>query len=489
MSRSFALGCILLPLALALPVQTFFAAPASAAAGASASGRPLSTGVSYLKANEPLAFRRVGAAGARLVQTIVRWRDVAPRSEPTTWSPEDPADPHYEWGSLDTWVTNAVAAGLTPVLDVVSAPDWASGCEAGWLAVCRPDPAALADFAVAAARRYSGRFGGLPRVRYWQGLNEPNLSLFFNPQFEAGRPVSPALYRELVNVFYAAVKSVDRSNLVLAAGLGPIGIPGHTIGPLRFARLLLCMRGRRRPRPARRGCEGGVHFDIFDIHPYTTGGPFHRGHADDVEIGDLGKLRRLLRAADQTGRIKGAFGRTPLWITEFSWDSNPPDPGGLPMSILARWTAEALHTAWRAGVSRFFWYSLRDQAPNPDRPFSETLESGLYFRGTTLAEDRPKPHLAAFRFPFVAYSRGRTLRFWGRTPTSGPGRVAIQLRRAGGWRTAATVGADRGGVFRGRVETGRRVVRRGLVRAVYRSERSLPFSLRPVPDFYQPPFG
>ena len=486
MFRSGPLRLAVLVIAIAV-VPTLAACPAAASTRAQA----LVTGVSYVDESAPLAFRGVRRAGARLVQTTVRWGLIAPRTEPAGWNPEDPADPHYDWGSLDQWVRNAVGADLTPLLEVISAPSWAQGCKAegiGPLAVCRPDPSALAAFATAAARRYSGRFGGLPRVRYWQGLNEPNLSLFFGPQFEAGRPVSPGLYRGLINAFYSAVKRVDRSNLVLAAGLGPVGVPGYTIAPLRFARRLLCMRGRGQPRPTRGGCEGGVHFDIFDVHPYTTGGPSHRGRADDVEIADLGKLQRLLRAADRAGRIKGAFRRTPLWATEFSWDSDPPDPGGLPMPILARWTAEALHTAWRVGISHFFWFSLRDQAPNPNRPFSATLESGLYFRGPTLAEDRPKRQLYAFRFPFVAYARAGAIRFWGRTPDSRRGRVAIQLRRGGRWRTAALARADSGGIFTG-AAIGAVRARRGAVRARYRGEASLPFSLRPVPDFHQPPFG
>src|SRR5665811_1828269 len=84
---------------------------------------------------------------------------------------------------------------------------------------------------------------------------EPNLSLYFNPQFRHGRPVSPTLYRRLINAFYAAVKSVSRSNLVLMAGLGPIAVPGLTIGPMRFTRELLCMRGRRNPHPLRGNCH------------------------------------------------------------------------------------------------------------------------------------------------------------------------------------------------------------------------------------------
>lgn len=462
--------------------------------GAARPVHPLVTGVSYVDEADPLAFRHVRRAGARLVLGQILWAKVAPGSPPAGWNPRDPADPSYDWDRIDAWVANAVAAGLTPVLQVASAPAWAERCQtAGGIrphVVCDPDPAMLAEFARAAARRYSGRFAGLPRVRYWQGLNEPNLSLFFNPQFGGdGKPVSPELYRRLINAFYAAVKSVDRSNLVLAAGLGPIARPPHTIGPMRFARQLLCMRGRRRPRPASGNCRGGVHFDIFDVHPYTTGGPTHRGHADDVEIADLPKLRLLLRAADRAGRIKGAFRRTPLWVTEFSWDSKPPDPGGLAMPILARWASEALHTAWRAGVSRFFWFSLRDHAPNPSRPFSETLESGLYFRGAILAEDRPKRVLYAFRFPFVAHSSRGGVAFWGRTPNGQRGRVTVEARRGGRWRTIAVARAAGTGIFQGVARTDYGRGRRGTVRARYRGETAIPFSLRPVPDFRQPPFG
>jgi hypothetical protein len=347
---------------------------------------------------------------------------------------------------------------------------------------------ALASFATAAARRYSGSFEGLPRVRYWQGLNEPNLSLFFNPQFENGQAVSASLYRTLINAFYSAIKSVSSSNLVLAAGLGPIAVPHWTIGPMRFARELLCMRGRRHPRPARGNCEGGVHFDIFDIHPYTTGGPSHKGNADDVELGSLKRLRELVTAADRAGRIQGRFRRTPVWVTEFSWDSKPPDPGGLQLRILTRWTAEALYRAWDAGISHFFWWQLRDPNPTPDTPMTQTVESGLYFRGATVADDQPKPNMYAFRFPFVAYPRKAGFFFWGRTPTSTGGKVVIQIRE-GGWRAAATVRADRNGIFTGVAKGLYGRHKRGMVRARYRGETAVPFSLHPVKDFYQPPFG
>lgn len=463
---------------------------AAAATPATAAVRPLETGVSYVYDNELAAFENIKRTGSKFAMAPLRWGQIAPLHEPGVWQPTDPADSHYDWEPFDQWVRNAVQAGLTPVLQIRSAPHWAQRCigETEFDPPCDPDPARLAAFATAAAQRYSGRFGDLPRVQYWQGLNEPNLSLFFNPQFDGDRPVSPFLYRALINSFYAAVKAVEPTNLVIAAGLGPIAVPKYTIGPMRFTRLLLCMHGHNHPRPTRGDCEGGVHFDIFDIHPYTTGGPTHEGGINDVQLGDMEKLKTLLEAADRAGRIKGAFDRTPLWIMEFAWDSNPPDPGGLEMRIETRWTAEALHRAWRIGIEKFFWYSLRD-APLEPRPFSETLQSGLYFRGATIEQDQPKEVLFAYRFPFVAYPRPKGLYFWGRTPNSKRGKVRIQLFKDGRWRTALVARADAAGIFAGLVPERYGRHERGAARAVYQGQSAIPFSMRPVPDFPQPPFG
>ncbi|HMJ74051.1 MAG TPA: hypothetical protein VK471_11905 [Solirubrobacterales bacterium] len=474
-------------LVAACAVLVAFAAPAEAALP------PLQTGISYvLPYEEPeVELEHVKQAGAQFAQTPVRWSEVGPLKQPASWQPENPADPNYFWEGTDRWVRAAVANGLTPVLQIRSAPDWAQRCPPSMIsggAPCNIDPAALAAFATAAARRYSGQFGGLPHVQYWQGLNEPNLSLFFNPQYEGDKPVSPTLYRGLINAFYAAIKGVDQSNLVIAAGLGPVAIPPLTIGPLRFARLLLCMTAGKEPRATKGDCEGGVSFDIFDMHPYTTGGPTHKGNPNEVQLGDLPKLTKLLAAADRAGRIHGVFPHTPLWITEFSWDSNPPDAGGLPMKTLSRWAAEAMHEIWVDGIHTFFWYSLRD-APKVGSQYDQSLQSGLYFRGPTVPEDQPKEVLNVFRFPFVAYPTGKGLDFWGRTPDSGPGKVEIQALRHGHWRSVFATRAGEVGIFRGRAPTQYGRNKQGKIRAHFGRRNSVPFAMRGIPDFPQPPFG
>lgn len=456
-----------------------------------AQGQPLRTGITDPEANaigSQTVPNRIRKAGARFTRLTVLWRFVAPRNEPASWNPASPADPNYNWTETDQEIKQAVRAGLSPLVQVYGAPSWAQRCrlESSTGAPCDPDPAAMARFAKAIASRYNGDFGGLPRIRYWEPQNEPNLSLFFNPQFRNGKPVSPDLYREILNRFSVAVKSVHADNLVATAGFAPLKRPG-TVAPLDFVRRLLCMKGRRKPRPTRRGCEGGVRFDILATNPYTTGGPTHEALGrDDVSLGDLPELHRLLRAAERAGQIQTKLRRVPFWVTEFSWDSRPPDPGGLSQRIHARWTSEAMYRAWSAGVSAFFWFQIRDDSRD-GLPHDQTVQSGLYLRGDTLAGDKPKRALQAFRFPFVALRRNGGVFVWGRTPNSRGGAVTVQRWANGRWRGVATLRAAGTGIFR-RVltaipEGG------GLLRASYRGEDSVPFSLRYVEDFYQPPFG
>lgn len=474
---------------------------------AGAEARPLQTGFLDDAAfyNEGAGIggvwmRRAKAAGASLARLNVYWSTIAPHARGAGFSPRDPGDPAYEWRRLDDSVRNAVAQGLTPILTVLHAPAWAEGAgrDAGAAAGSwRPDPGALADFAVALATRYGGRFPDpddlsktLPRVARFQAWNEPNLFYYLTPQLERGRPSSPRIYRSLLNSFYAAVKSVQPGGIVLAAGLAPIGRAGMTVAPLRFMRLLTCVAGRGRFRPS---CRHRIDADVWATHPYTTGGPTHEAYGgDDVSLGDLPEMAALLQAADRFRKIRGRYRRTPFWVTEFSWDTSPPDPGGVPMRRAKRWVAEALYRIWDAGASAVVWLTIRDGAsPGPGSSWRDTYQSGFYrFRQNPLA-GRAKPSLRAFRFPFVALPEEDRIRLWGRTPGSEHGPVLVQARVGGGWRGVATLRANRAGVFHGLLRTatlptGRRP---GALRAWFGSSVSVPFSPRPTRDRFVRPFG
>ena len=478
----------LLAAATGLGICLCLGAPAALAGGL----RPLATGVSDPETTDlalPLVYDRIDAAGARFVRLTFLWQAIAPATEPLLpWDPTNPADLNYDWSLPDREVRMAVQAGLTPIVQVYTAPRWAQRCHAASEAnaPCNPDPGPTAQFAEALARRYAGGFLGLPKVRYFELFNEPNLSIYFNPQFRDGKPVSPQLFRALLNAFSAAIKDVDPKNLVLGPDMAPLG-GRAAVSPMDFMRQMLCMEGRRNPHPSP-GCRHRARFDVWPTNPYTTGGPTHHARdPDDVSLGDLPEMRRLLRAAERAGRIRSSLHPVPFWATEFSWDSRPPDPGGLPWRLHARWAAEAIYRAWKAGVSAFFWNKLRDQNP-ADGP-GNFAQGGLYLRGPSLAQDRPKRVLRAFRFPFVAFATGHGVRVWGRSPDSRAGRVAIEVRKDDHWRAIKSLRADRFGIFERVVDTAYGRGQRGFVRARYAGQTSVPFSLHYVHDTYVKPFG
>jgi hypothetical protein len=456
-----------------------------------AASRTFTTGISNFFENDPVTMAHVRNTGATMALLALRWNGVAPKQEPASWNPSDPSDPNYDWSYFDTWLRNAVAAGLTPVVQIRTVPTWADRCTPNpdFESACNPDPNALAAFAHAAAERYNGHFGDLPRVRFWEAINEPNITIWLEPQYSGSKLVSPQIYRGLLESFYTAVKGVDPTNLVLAPGLAPLAVKHKSPGPMVFTEALLCMKGGEHPKPLPGNCGGGVPFDIFDIHPYTTGGPTHSGGTGGVSMGDLGKLQKLLAAADKAGRINSAFKRAPLWITEMSWDSKPPDPGGLAMKTEKQWIAEALYQAWLHRVDVFMWFSIEDELPPPGSNFTFTTQSGLYFFASNPADSKPKPILAAFKFPFVALREGTGLRFWGRTPTGKAGHVQLQALEGGKWKKVGMAKAGAGGIFSGVVQTGYGAGMKGSVRAVYSGSSSPGFPMKRVPDFPQPPFG
>ena len=296
---------------------------------------------------------------------------------------------------LDATLEAAAAAHVTPILDVSGIPRWAYAKRPKSGSAGTPKAAALGDFAHALATRYDGT-NGLPAEHVFQVWNEPNLSLDLGP-------VSASAYRGMVNAFADAVHGVDSSNLVVAGALDPFGHPKgkkqkwYSVAPLAYMRSLLCLSKGSHPHST---CHNAVHFDAWSHHPYTFGGPFgHATHPDDVELGDLPRMRAVLKAGVRLHHVVSAH-PVKFWVTEFGWDSSPPRPHAAPMGLASRWTAESLHQMWISGVSLVTWFDLQDRrSPSP-------YQSGLYFHSSSLEKARPKPLRTAFRFPFVAYLGG-----------------------------------------------------------------------------------
>jgi hypothetical protein len=447
--------------------------------------RPLDTAVldpeSLGGSDADVAYRHLRRTGAGFVRIMMNWEQVAPAgsTKPAGFRPRDPADPKYNWEWTDSQVSAAASRGLLPSIYVQTAPAWALADTCGdWgIGACRPSPSALADFMTAVARRYGGGVRGLPRVRYWQIWNEPNLLAYLRPQVDAARkPLSPDHYRLMVNAAADAIHAVHPDNQVIAGGLSAFGDdpPGDRISPLLFMRKLLCLSPGK-PRPV---CHKQIRFDIWGHNPYTSGDPTHHASLpDDVSLPDLWKMRVLLEAAVKAGNLKSR-GPVGFWVTEFAWDTSPPDPKGVPEELHARWVAEALYRMWNQGVSLVTWFQIRDQAWG-----SGPFQSGLYFRGEDgIASDTPKLGLTAFRFPFVAFreSSKRSVMFWGRSPAK-RATVVVEQKTAGSWRLVETLRPNRYGIFAGEFPSR---ARSGFLRARLASGRdaALPFSLVVPPD-------
>lgn len=163
-----------------------------------------------------------------------------------------------------------------------------------------------------------------------------------------------------------------------------------------------------------------------------------------------------------------------VWVTEVSWDSNPPDPEGVPAGEQARWLEQTLYLLWKQGVSTVLWYLIGDAPPTPS--YATTYQSGTY-----LLDGKPKPSATAFRFPFVVASAARSERqpragakasvlLWGRSP-DGKATVSVQQRNGGRWQTIVAAKPNGAGVFEARVSRSRR-----LLRAEAGGKHSLPLS-------------
>lgn len=434
-----------------------------------------------------LFLDRMQAAGSTAIRITATWSEIAPKTRPPGFDPANHLDPAYAWWNLDRQVNAARARGLRVILTLDHAPGWAERGSGGNPGTVDPDPAQLGAFARAAALRYQGQ------VLDWEIWNEPNLDYFFWPQRDgAGNSVAPARYRDLVNSAAASIHAVDPGNRVVAGVLAPFGPPsGHM--PLDFMRKLLCMSTGRVPRPV---CGAKIAFDVWAHHPYTQGGPNHHAYwPDDVSIGDLGEMRRLLRAAVRAGNVVHSR-PVAFWVTEFSWETRPPDRQGVPSRRHARWTSEALYRMWASGVTLVTWWLLRD------RPFPAShYQSGLFFCGRAsladeatcadgpLSGDARKLSFRAFRFPFVALPRGGKVFVWGRTPSGTPGRVVVEAKLGRRWRRIARLRTDAAGIF-SRTVAGSIAGRPVRARLAGRTDASLAFrATRTVDVPLLHPFG
>jgi hypothetical protein len=292
----------------------------------------------------------IAGLGVRVVRYNLRWDSIA-KSKPAR--PSNPRDPAYDWSAPDSVLDGLHARGLSLVVGLVGTPAWANGGRGP--AYAPKSRTAFAAFAHAAAKRYAF-------VRDWLVWNEPNQRRWL-------RPTSPAIYVDrLLNPAYAAIK---RANPRAKVG-GGVTAPRASTGGVSPVAWIAGMRAAH------------ARLDAYAHHPYpvspretpTTGGC---EACSTLTMATLDRLSRL---------VTKAFGpKKRIWLTEYGYQTNPPDRFGVRPAVQARYLREAIARAYAAPR-----VDLLVQFLYQDEPALDRWQSGL-----VRANGRPKPALNVFR--------------------------------------------------------------------------------------------
>ena len=339
--------------------------------------------------------------GVRVVRFTVRWDQVAPKRPA---DPRSSADPAYRWGTFGDVLDGLHALGIPVLVTLYGSPGWANGHQAP----NRLPLSGFGDFAYAAAHRF-------PWVRMWSAWNEPNSRTF-------AVPVSPAAYvRRVLNPAYASLHSASRANRVAGGETSPRITPSG-MSPLSF------MRGMR---------AAHARLDAYAQHPYSVD---RRETPFETTCSGCGYFT-MARIATIRADVTQYFGAKPLWLTEYGYQTNPPDRLlGVSYALQAKYIGEAALNVWeQPGVTMLIQFLVRDE------PSIGGWQSGLF-----TARGARKPAFYAFALPLAERARHSSqVVLWGQVrPGSGRRAYALQRAVAGRWSAVGGTGrTDASGTF------------------------------------------
>jgi hypothetical protein len=157
-------------------------------------------------------------------------------------------------------------------------------------------------------------------------------------------------------------------------------------------------------------------------------------------------VRATLDALARRGKLPR---RLPIWITEFGYQTNPPDPfQGSRLKKAAAFMDLSEWIAFRdSRVATYSQYTLRDDPPRsgPSILRWSSWQAGLYFR-----DGRKKPQVhAAFQLPLrVRVLSSNRVEIWGgRRETGGTAQVESKAR-GGGYRPLGSATVNGAGYFK-----------------------------------------
>jgi hypothetical protein len=289
------------------------------------------------------------------------------------WTPPATTIDEAQLGGLRAAVQAAAADGIKPIVAVYSF--------SGVTPLTDEARGQFASFAASIPR-------SIPDVRDVVVGNEPNLNLFWMPQFAAdGSDAAAPAYLALLARTYDALKAVDPEINVIGGALASRGSddpegkrPTHS--PTRFIEDLgAAYRASGRSEPV---------MDMFSLHPYPESyaipPTFRHPKTTSIGIADYGKLTKLL--ADALGKAP------PIVYGEYGIETEiPPAHAG---AYTGREPVEVVDAATQA---RDYVDAMRLAACQPlvrmllffhvtDEPRLEGLQSGVFY-----ADGQPRPSL------------------------------------------------------------------------------------------------
>ena len=391
------------------------------------------------------AMAEVKYLGADVVRVFIVWSRVAPaypsRTIPPGFDPADPNSPGYQWGMYDEFVKRAQRHGLKVMLTMSGAiPFWASrepercphfiGGYSNLALTCmwKPDRDQFEQFAQATATRYKGQ------VEYYSLWNEPNLEHYLYPQWSrAGRStidLGGKMLRELWTSGYRGITRADPAvkDKVLFGETAAISSPMDTL----YAALCLNQSGRPyKPGRTRRlmGCNKPSKLPIggLAVHPYNkdaVGSVFTRSATkDSMAMAYTSRATRVLRRGERYGRIPRGRG---VYVTEFGFQTNPPDKKGLSLARHARALNES---------DRLFYGDKRIRAVAQFELYDvpEVDDDDVYNTGLRTQAGKLKPSWGAYRMPLVVTKLSDDqVEVWGQVrPSNDRTQVALFAARKG----------------------------------------------------------
>jgi hypothetical protein len=385
-----AITCIAAPSAQAVPMQ--FGVQSNNTA---LTGDPLTT---------EIALDDMSQLGVKILRITLSWNRVASGNcaKQSYRALESDTNACYNWGYLDTLVTKARAHKITVLASIYEVPKYASGRnDIYFMGTSQRQFEKLvkyyAAFAKAAATHYKP---GSPNgyIKYWTVLNEPNSATFWKPH----NKTVPKRFAYAYSKVARAIRSVGRTFKIAP---GPTG-PKSTTKPADF--IHVTQPWLKRYLAASPGPKSLMNGWAHNPYPKNKLAPRNRTAYANPSIG-INNLSVLFRTLDAAPVTRGL----PVWATEFSYQTNPPDKRfGISLLNQATYLAEIYDILSTSGrVELGTWYVLHDPVGEPDWQSGFKTSKGV-----------KKPAWAMYQRPISrsvtrVKKKGR-VRIWGKSNVS-----------------------------------------------------------------------